>query len=64
MGMCCEKMMKIGRRNVWSMKFMFQDQEEDERGPGGVRENCQACKMNKEDAMDRCKWRKMIKHVR
>jgi len=29
-----------------------------------VREDCQACKMNKEDAMDRCKWRKMIKDVR
>ena len=32
-----------------------------------VREDCQACKMikmNKEDAIDRCKWRKMIKDVR
>jgi len=29
-----------------------------------VREDCQACKMNKEDAMDRYKWRKMIKDVR
>jgi len=29
-----------------------------------VREDCQACKLNKEDAMDRCKWRKMIKDVR
>jgi len=29
-----------------------------------VREDCQARKMNKEDAMDRCKWRKMIKDVR
>ena len=29
-----------------------------------VREDCQACKMNKDDAMDRCKWRKMIKDVR
>ena len=26
-----------------------------------VREDCQARKLNKEDAMDRCKWRKMIK---
>ena len=26
-----------------------------------VREDCQAHKMNKEDAIDRCKWRKMIK---
>jgi len=22
-----------------------------------VREDCQACKLNKEDAMDHCKWR-------
>ena len=29
-----------------------------------VREDCQAHKMNKEDATDRCKWRKMIKDVR
>ena len=29
-----------------------------------VREDCQARKLNKEDAMDRCKWRKIIKDVR
>jgi len=29
-----------------------------------VREDCQACKMNKEDAMDRSKWRKVIKEAR
>ena len=29
-----------------------------------VREDCQAHKMNKEDAVDRCKRRKMIKDVR
>jgi len=29
-----------------------------------VREDCQARKLNKEDALDRCKWRKMIKDVR
>jgi len=28
-----------------------------------VREDCQARKMNKEDAIDRCKWRKLIKDV-
>jgi len=28
-----------------------------------VREDYQARKMNKEDAVDRCKWRKMIKDV-
>ena len=26
--------------------------------------NCQARKLNKEDAMDRCKWRKVIKEAR
>ena len=61
----CEKKMMIGWRNVWSMKLRVQDQEEDQRGPGEVvREDCQACKMNREDAIDRCKWRKMIKDVR
>ena len=29
-----------------------------------VREDCQARKLNKEDAMDHCKWRKGIKEVR
>jgi len=29
-----------------------------------VREDCQAHKLNKEDAMDHCKWRKVIKEVR
>jgi len=29
-----------------------------------VREDCQARKLNKEDAMDRCKWRKLITDVR
>jgi len=29
-----------------------------------VREDCQARKLNKEDAVDRCKWRKVIKEVR
>jgi len=29
-----------------------------------VREVCQARKMNKEDAIDHCKWRKLIKDVR
>jgi len=29
-----------------------------------VKEDCQSCKLNKEDAMDRCKWRKLIKDVR
>jgi len=29
-----------------------------------VHEDCQARKLNKEDAMDRCKWRKVIKEAR
>ena len=29
-----------------------------------VREDCQARKLNKEDAVDRCKWRKVIKEAR
>ena len=29
-----------------------------------VKEDCQACKLNKEDAMDRSKRRKLIKDVR
>jgi len=29
-----------------------------------VREDCQAHKFNKEDAMDRCKWKKVKKEAR
>jgi len=29
-----------------------------------VQEDCQVRKLNKEDAVDSCKWRKMIKEVR
>ena len=38
-----------------------QGQEEDQREV--VREDCQTRKLNKEDAMDRCKWTKMTKDV-
>jgi len=41
------------------MKFRVQDQEEDQRGPGERLSE----KIVKENAMDRCKWRKMIKDV-
>jgi len=29
-----------------------------------VKEDCQECKLNTEDAMDRSKWRKLIKDIR
>ena len=39
-----------------------QDQGEDQRGSGKrLFEDCQARKLNKEDAMDRCKWRKEVR---
>jgi len=31
------------------------------RRPETVQEDCQACKLNGEDAMDRSRWRKQIK---
>jgi len=47
------------------MKLRVQDQEEDQRGPGErlSKKDCQGCKLNKEDAMDRSKWKKLIKDV-
>jgi len=66
MGMCCEKKMMIGWRNISSMKLRVQDQEEDQRGPGErlYERTARQRKMNKVDSIDRCKWRKMIKDVR
>jgi len=62
MGMCCEKMMNKcteyevqGPRPRGRPKRTWREV---------VREDCEARKMNKEDAMGRCKWRKMIKDVR
>ena len=52
----------------WVKKCM--EYEVEGSGPSGrpkrtwkevVREDCQARKLNKEDAVDRCKWRKVIK---
>ena len=56
MGMCCEKKKCI-------------EYEVEGRRPRGrpnqtVKEDCQARKLNKEDAMDCSKWRKLIEDVR
>ena len=68
MGMCCDKM-TTGWRNV----FNCMEYEVEGPRPRGrpkrtwrevVWENCQARKMNKEDAINHWKWRKMIKDVR
>ena len=51
-------------RNVWSMNQRVPDQEEDQRGPGEVvKKDCQAHKLNKEDAVDCSRWWKLIKDV-
>ena len=50
------------------MKLRVQDQGEDQRGPGKRLSERTVkhvqCTLNKEDAVDRCKWRKAIKEVR
>ena len=65
MGMCCED------DDDWVKKCM--EYEVEGPRPRGrpkrtwrevVREDYQARKLNKENAMDRCKWRKVIKDVR
>jgi len=65
MGMCCEKMMMIGRKKC--MEYEVEGSRPRGRPKRTwkevVREDCQR-KLNKEDAMDRCKWRKVIKEVR
>ena len=44
------------------MKLRVQDQGEDQKRTWKevVQEDCQARKPNKEDAVDHCKWRKVI----
>jgi len=41
------------------MKWRVPDQEVDQRGL--VQKDCQARKLNREDAMDHSRWRKQIK---
>ena len=65
MDMCCEKTMMLGWRNAWSIKLGSRPMGRPKRTwKEVVREDCEARKLNKEDAMDRCKWRKVIKEVR
>jgi len=62
MGMCCENKTLIGRRNVWNMRWMAPNQEVDQRGHGEVvQKDCKARNLNREDAMDRGRWKKLIK---
>jgi len=48
------------------MKLRVQAQDDDQRQPGETlsKRTCLVCKVNKEDAVDHTKWRKLIKDVR
>ena len=46
------------------MEYEVEDSRPKKTWKEVVREDCQAHKLNEEDAMDRCKWRKMIKEAR
>jgi len=44
------------------MRWRAPDQEVDQRGHGKrLCKDCQACNLNKEDAMDYGRWKKLIK---
>jgi len=62
MGMCCVKKTLSGSTNVWSMRCRAPKQEVDQRGLGErLCRDCQAHKLNREDAMDCSRWKKLIK---
>jgi len=63
MGMHCKKKTMIRLRNVWSMKWRVPGLEVDQRKFGEIlwKKDCQAHKLNREDAMDRNRWRKQIR---
>ena len=60
MGMCCEKKTMMGGE-------MYEAEGAGPKGRPkktwtvGVQKDCQARKLNREDAMDRSRWRKQIK---
>jgi len=60
MGMFCEKKMIIGWINVWSTGFQTRGRPK-RTYREVVEKDCQARKLNKEDAMDRSRWRNLIK---
>jgi len=62
MGMCCENWVK--KCMVYEVENPRQRGRPKRTWREVVWEDCQAHKLNTEDAMDRCKWRKMIKDVR
>jgi len=48
--------------SVWSVKCRMPGQQVDQKTWGEIVENdCQACNLNREDAMDRNRWRKQIR---
>ena len=63
MGICCEKKTLIGWRNVWNMRWRASDQEVDQRGHGQrlCKKNRQSRNLNREDAVNRGRWKKLIK---
>ena len=67
---CCKKLYNISCLNFDRLSDHMQLQGSRPRGRPKktwkevVHEDCQARKLNKEDAMDRCKWRKVIKEAR
>ena len=63
MDMCFKKKTMIGWRNIWSIKWRVPGQEIDQRKRGRVivEKDCQAYKLNRENATDRNRWRKQIR---
>jgi len=61
MGMCCEKKTMIAWRNVWSMKWRVPGQRAKRTWREIVQKDCQARKLNRQEAMDRSRWTKLIK---
>jgi len=57
-----DKTTLIGWRNVWITRWRAPDQEVDKRGHGEVvQKDCQARNLNRQDAMDHGRWKKLIK---
>jgi len=47
---------------AWNIKWRAPDQDVDQRGPGEVvQKDYKANKVNREDAIDCSRWRKLIK---
>jgi len=63
MGMCCVRKIIIGQSMEYEVEGSIPRDRPKRTWIKAVEKDCQACTLKEEDAMDRSRWRKLIKDV-